>query len=73
MKQYELKQQIKRDLAAHVDGAGFINKTQVGTFMKAGDDSVNGILAGLEYFQDGRSKRYLISDVAGRIASKMAG
>ena len=63
------KTDIKRQLEA-VSGKSFLCVSEIASSMGMGRGSVVNLLEGLDYVPSGREKRYLISDVAERIADR---
>lgn len=65
-----LKQDIKRALQQRTK-ADFISYSGVKRAMSIGDGKAQELLAGLEFYRDGRRKMYLIHDVTNRIYNKV--
>lgn len=63
------KTDIKRQLEA-ASGKSFLCVSEIARHMGMGRGSVVILLEGLDYVPSGREKRYLISDVAERIADR---
>ena len=63
------KTDIKRQLEA-ATGKSFLNISEIARCLGMGRDSTRELLAGLGCLKSGREKRYLVSDVAGRIAER---
>ena len=60
---------IKRQLES-ATGKSFLCISEIARCLGMGKDHTRTLLAGLDYLPSGREKRYLISDVAERIAEK---
>ena len=60
-------QNIERMLIKSVDGAVFINISQIARAIGIGRETAAVLVDGLEYFYTGRAKNYLVRDVAKRI------
>lgn len=60
---------IRQEVIRNMQGAigAFPNVSQIARYMHMSRDKVRLMVAGLEYIEDGRSKRYFVNDVAGRI------
>ena len=63
------KTSIKRQLES-ATGKSFLNISEVARCLGSGQDYAKELLAGLDYLPSGREKRYLVSDVAERIAER---
>lgn len=63
------KTDIKRQLEA-ASGKSFLCISEIARHLGMGQDNVRSLLAGVDYLPSGREKRYLISDVAERIADR---
>lgn len=63
------KTEIKRQLEA-ATGKSFLCVSEIARCLGMGQDNTRALLAGLDYLPSGREKRYLISDVAERIAER---
>lgn len=63
------KTAIKRQLES-ATGKSFLNISEVARCLGMGQDHTKALLAGLDYLPSGREKRYLVSDVAERIAER---
>ena len=61
------KQTLTRSLTIHVEGASFINGCQLAKYLKMSRNAIPDLLQGLEYIESGRSRKYFIPDVAGRL------
>jgi len=67
------KQSLTRDMKAFVDGAGFINKSQLAKYMKQSHHLIPGLIEGLDRVPRTKSDRYFIPDVAERLLEKAKG
>lgn len=63
------KTSIRRQLEA-ATGKSFLCVSEIARCLGMGQDHTRSLLAGLDYLPSGREKRYLISDVAERIAER---
>ncbi len=61
------KTEIKRQLEA-ATGKSFLTIGEVARQLSTGRDTARTLLDGLDYLPSGREKRFLVSDVAERIA-----
>ena len=52
---------IKKDIGS------FPNISQIAKYMHVSRDRAREMVAGLEFIEDGRSKKYFVNDIAGRI------
>ena len=67
--EYMTKTSIRRQLEA-ATGKSFLCVSEIARCLGMGQDHTRSLLAGLDYLPSGREKRYLISDVAERIAER---
>lgn len=58
---------IKRQLAQRYK-KDFLNLTEIGRALGMGPEKTRELMRGIDFIPSGREKRYLISDVADRIA-----
>ena len=63
------KTDIKRQLEA-ATGKSFLNISEIARCLGSGRDYASELVTGLGCLKSGREKRYLISDVAERIAER---
>lgn len=66
MNRAELVRDMRKEIGT------FPTTSQIARYMGVSRDKVRVIVAGLEYIEDGRSKKYFINDIAGRLL-KMKG
>lgn len=59
------KQEVERDIKSEV--GSFPNISQIAKYLSVSRDKAREMVAGLDYIEDGRSRRYFFKDVAGRI------
>ena len=67
--EYMTKTSIRRQLET-ATGKSFLCASEIARCLGMGKDHTRSLLAGLDYLPSGREKRYLISDVAERIAER---
>ena len=59
------KQEVERDIKSEL--GSFPNISQIAKYMSVSRDKAREMTDGLDYLEDGRSRRYFYKDVAGRI------
>ena len=62
------KTEIKKDLTKWNSGRPFISITDLARVLHIGRDKARRMVAGLEYYEQGNRKDYLIEDIAERIS-----
>lgn len=64
------KTAIEKQLKSATGGKILLCMSEIARCLGMGKDHTRSLLAGLDYLPSGREKRYLISDVAERIAER---
>lgn len=59
------RQDVVRDMKKEI--GSFPNISQIAKYLSVSRDKVREMVDGLEYLEDGRSRKYFINDVADRI------
>lgn len=59
------RQTVIRDMKRDI--GSFPNVSQIARYMRVSRDKAREMVKGLEYIEDGRSRKYFVNDVAGRI------
>ena len=59
------RQDIVRDMKQET--GSFPNISQIAKYMNVSRDKARDMVKGLEYIEDGRSRKYFVNDVVGRI------
>lgn len=59
------RQELVRDMRQEI--GTFPNISQIARYMSVSRDKVRVMVAGLEYIEDGRSRKYFVNDVVGRL------
>ncbi len=59
------KQEVVRDMKSEV--GSFPNISQIAKYLSVSRNTAKEMVAGLEFIEDGRSRRYFVNDVAGRL------
>lgn len=64
------RQEVIRDMKAEI--GSFPNLSQIAKYLGKGRDTARTLVAGLEYYEDGKAKQYFVNDVADRILAHRA-
>jgi hypothetical protein len=64
------KRDIVRDMKNQFNGAALLNITQIAKYMGRSRNRIQPFLQDLEYLQMGTEKKYLIVDIAKKIANE---
>lgn len=64
------KREIVQDIKAQFNGAGMLNLTEIAKYLGRSRNRVKPFLEGLEYWQMGTEKKYLVVDIAKKIANE---
>lgn len=59
------RKELVRDMKGEI--GSFPSTSQIAKYMRVSRDKVRNMVAGLEYIEDGKSKRYFVNDVVGRL------
>ncbi|HML37003.1 MAG TPA: hypothetical protein PKA19_06255 [Bacillota bacterium] len=64
------KREIIQDIKSQFNGAGMLNITEVAKYLGRSRKRLRPFLEGLEYLQVGSEKKYLVVDIAKKIANE---
>lgn len=64
------KREIVQDIKSQFGGAALLNITEIAKYMGRSRNRVQPFLEGLEYLQMGTEKKYLVVDIAKKIANE---